>query len=203
MMTEEHNKTESLILDAAKKVFIRKGYDGSRMQEIADEAGINKALLHYYFRSKDNLFDAIFLAAFAEFIPNIGLTIMSDKPIKDKLKTIIGNYIDMLTANPFIPHFILQEINRNPQRIVSMMHSRGLNPEIFKKVLYSEVGLKTWEMMNPEHLMINIVSMCVFPFAAKPILMGFVFNNDEERFQNFINERKQVIYDVIVKSLEI
>jgi len=202
-MKEERSKTESIILNAAKKVFIRKGYDGSRMQEIADEAGINKALLHYYFRNKDTLFDAIFLEAFASFIPNIGITIMSNIPINEKLKTIIDTYIDMLTANPFLPPFILQEINRNPQRIVGELQGRGLNPELFKKVLYSEIGAKSGKSIKPEHLMINIVSMCIFPFAAKPILMGFVFNHDEEKFNNFINERKQVIYEVIVKSLEI
>jgi TetR/AcrR family transcriptional regulator len=202
-MTEELNKTESLILEAAKKVFIRKGYDGSRMQEIADEAGINKALLHYYFRNKDNLFDAIFLKAFSDFIPNIGITIMSFKPIKEKLEIIIGSYIDMLQANPFLPHFILQEINRNPKRIVDIMHGKGLNPELMRDMLQNEICKETGQTIQIEHLMINIVSMCIFPFAGKPILMGFVFNNDEEKFQHFINERKQVIYEVIVKSLEI
>jgi len=202
-MTDEHNKTENLILDAARKVFIKKGYDGSRMQEIADEAGINKALLHYYFRNKDNLFDGIFLKAFSDFIPNIGNTIMSDKSIIEKLKTIIGSYIDMLQANPFLPHFILQEINRNPKRIVDIMHGKGLNPEIMRDMLQNEIFKETGRSIKIEHLMINIVSMCIFPFAAKPILMGFVFNNDEEKFQNFINERKQLIYEVIVKSLEI
>jgi len=202
-MIEEHSKTESLILDAAKKVFIRKGYDGSRMQEIADEAGINKALLHYYFRNKDTLFDAIFLAAFAEFIPNIGNTIMSDKPIKEKLKTIINTYIDMLSTNPFIPPFILQEINRNPDRIVGIMHKIGLNPEIMRNILHNELVKGMDYPVKIEHLMVNIVSMCIFPFAAKPILLGFIFNNSEEKFQYFINERKQVIYELIVKSLEI
>lgn len=202
-MTEEHNKTESLILEAAKKVFIRKGYDGSRMQEIADEAGINKALLHYYFRNKDNLFDAIFLRAFSDFIPNIGITIMSFKPIKEKLKIIIGSYIDMLQSNPFLPHFILQEINRNPKRIVDIMHGKGLNPDIMRDMLQNEIARETGHPIKIEHLMINIVSLCIFPFAGKPIIMGFVFNNDEEKFQNFINERKQVIYEIIVKSLEI
>ena len=199
---EEQSKTEKLILEAAKRVFIRKGYDGARMQEIADEAGINKALLHYYFRNKDTLFDSIFLNAFASFIPNIGATIMSDKQFEEKLKTIIDTYIDMLIANPFLPSFVLQEINRNPNRIIDILHGWGINPKLFKDVFIRELGDKS-KKIKPEHLIFNIISMCVFPFVAKPIISGFVFDNDEEKFTEFINERKQVIYETIVKSLEV
>lgn len=202
-MTEEHIKTEDLILEAAKKVFIRKGYDGARMQEIADEAGINKALLHYYFRNKDKLFDAIFLDAFAAFIPNISQTLMSDLPIKEKLLLIIENYIEMLSANPHIPPFILQEINRNPAKIAGIMKGNGINPEAIKKVLQKETGDKIQKNLLIEHLMVNLVSMCVFPFVAKPLLLGFIFDNDEARFREFITERKKIIYEIITQSLEI
>lgn len=202
-MTEEHIKTEELILEAAKKVFIRKGYDGARMQEIADEAGINKALLHYYFRNKDKLFDAIFLEAFAAFIPNISQTLISELPLKEKLMIIIENYIEMLSANPHIPPFILQEINRNPAKIAGIMKGNGINPEAIKKILQKETGDKIQKNLLIEHLMVNLVSMCVFPFVAKPLIMGFIFNNNEEKFREFITERKRIIYEIITQSLEI
>ena len=84
-MSEQELSTEKTILEAAKKVFLDKGFDGARMQEIADEAGINKALLHYYFRSKDKLFDAIFEEAFKQFLPNISDIMVSDISIEEKV----------------------------------------------------------------------------------------------------------------------
>ena len=100
--------TEEKILDAAQTVFTRKGMDGARMQEIANEAGINKALLHYYFRSKQKLFEAIFKQVFKQIFPDIKAFIHSEIPLEKKLGIFVEKYIDLLMKNPFLPSFSLQ-----------------------------------------------------------------------------------------------
>ncbi|NTW33144.1 MAG: TetR/AcrR family transcriptional regulator, partial [Bacteroidetes bacterium] len=104
--------TEKLILKAAKKVFIDKGFDGARMQEIADLAGINKALLHYYFRSKEKMFDAVFEDVFMQFLPEVTEVMNSEITLFDKIKTFVDVYITALLKNPHIPIFVLHELSR-------------------------------------------------------------------------------------------
>ena len=123
---EKDRNTEGIVLAAAKKVFILKGMDGARMQEIADEAGINKSLLHYYFRSKEKLFEEIFKDTFAKFIPKIDVLLSSNKSLEDKIKEFVKEYLELLQKNPHLPQFILQELNRNPDRLVELMSLAGI-----------------------------------------------------------------------------
>jgi len=201
-MTEEEKNTEKTILEAAKKVFLVKGYDGTKMQQIADEANINKSLVHYYFRSKDKLFDAIFEEAFGQFFPKAAQLMASEMNFFEKITLFISTYIDMLTENPHIPVFILHEINRNPARIIGFFKRSRINPVLFAQTLFNEMNKGTIKPVNPLHLIINIVSMCVFPFAAKPILQGFLFDNNEEKFLQFIEERKKEVTSFIIQSIK-
>ncbi len=201
-MTEEEKTTEKTILDAAKKVFLAKGYDGARMQEIADEAKINKSLVHYYFRSKDKLFDAIFKDAFSQFIPKVAETMASDKDIFEKISIFIDTYIEMFINNPHIPTFILHEINRNPDRIVGLFKETKIDPSVFGLTVINEINKGTIKPINPLHLIINMISMCVFPFAAKPILKGFIFQNNENAYLQFIAERKKEVTEFIIRSIK-
>src|ERR1700759_4757996 len=107
--------TEEKILSAAKKVFLTKGMDGARMQDIADEAGINKALLHYYFRSKDKLFEQIFLDVAGALLPRIFAILESDRGLFEKIESFCDEYISQLIETPYVPIFILNEIHRQPQ----------------------------------------------------------------------------------------
>src|SRR6478735_10691909 len=92
--------TEEKILNAAKKVFLTKGMDGARMQDIADKAGINKALLHYYFRSKDKLFERIFIEEAQKFMPRVTHIMLSEMTLFEKIEKFVGEYIDTLIQNP-------------------------------------------------------------------------------------------------------
>ncbi|MFK5974290.1 MAG: TetR/AcrR family transcriptional regulator, partial [Flavobacteriaceae bacterium] len=109
--------TENRILTAAKNVFQRKGMDGSRMQEIANEAGINKAMLHYYYRSKQLLFEAVFKNAFSLLAPQLNAILNDDSSIEEKIKNFTHNYITFILKHPYLPNFIIQELNRNPEFI--------------------------------------------------------------------------------------
>lgn len=197
------DNTEEKILKAAKDVFVRKGLDGARMQEIADEAGINKALLNYYFRSKQNLFDAIFEDAFIKLIPIIVEPIDLDIPFTEKMKRIISNHFDMISANPFIPLFVLHEASRDPNRLASLMAEKGgIRPDNFRQVVEKEVKSGNIREISFDNLMLNIVSMTVMTFAARPILQRLYFDNDETRYEAFIAQRKQAITDFVINSIQ-
>src|SRR5215208_647552 len=108
--------TEQRILDAAHRVFIRRGTTGARMQEIADEAGVNKALLHYYFRSKSRLADAVFQRIAMGIFARLGEAAASDAELEDKVRRIVGIYLDQLSKTPYVPGYILSELNQHPDR---------------------------------------------------------------------------------------
>lgn len=112
MKTEKDNTKEIEILSAAKRIFQAKGMDAARMQEIANEAGINKALLHYYYRSKQQLFEAIFKSAFLVLAPQLNQVINEDMALFDKINN--NRYISFVIKHPYLPNFIIQELNKNP-----------------------------------------------------------------------------------------
>jgi len=201
-MVQLEKSTELKILEAAKQEFIERGFDGARMQKIAERAGINKALLHYYFRSKENLFKGIFREAFGEFIPKIMATFQSNLPFEEKLKSAINSYIDLFIKNPHLPVFVINEMHRNPSLIPEIILSEGAKPEILLHALAEELKQMKVKHITPVHLIVNILSMCIFPFAASPIITGVLFMNDKIAYQQFIQERKQVVFDFIMNSLK-
>ncbi len=200
-MSDKDLNSEQIILKAAKTVFISKGLEGSRMQEIADEAGINKALLHYYYRNKEKLFEAVFEDAFAKLLPTIVELIKSEIPLFDKIELFVRNYIDIFTENPFVPGFIMHELSRNPDRIVNLIANIGIDPHILIRQIDDEVKKGTIEPINPFHLIVNMLSMCIFPFAARPIIQNMLFQNDSKAFNEFIEERKQEVPAFIINSI--
>jgi AcrR family transcriptional regulator len=111
--------TEEKIFNAARVVFQKKGFSGARMQEIADEAGINKAMLHYCFKSKELLFKAIFMNAFGQLAPQINEIFNSQDTVFEKIKKFTHSYISFVILNPYLPQFIIQEMNNNPSFVMS------------------------------------------------------------------------------------
>jgi TetR/AcrR family transcriptional regulator len=194
--------TESNILEAAKKVFITHGFDGTSMQQIANEAGINKSLLHYYFRNKEKLFAAVFSFAFQNFVPQIQEILNSGVSVFIKIERIVAEYMDMLLKNEFIPAFILHEINRNPDGIFAIMQGTGLNPEIFIEQFTMEIEKGHIRPVDPRHLIVNLIALCVFPVAARPLMQRILFANDEEAYQQFLHERKNKVAEFIIQSIK-
>ena len=133
--------SEKLILNAAENIFIKKGMDGARMQEIADEAGINKALLHYYFRNKQQLFEAVFMNAFSLLAPQLNSILNDDSSIEEKIIKFTSNYISFMSKHPYLPSFVIQEINRNPEFIIHLKEKPQFpNTEKFKFQVDIEVN---------------------------------------------------------------
>ncbi|HMO41575.1 MAG TPA: TetR/AcrR family transcriptional regulator [Saprospiraceae bacterium] len=197
--------TEEKILAAAKQVFLRDGYHGARMETIAKEADVNKALLHYYFRSKDKLFEQIFQQLKGGLLPRVSEIFKSDIPLFDKIRLFVSDYIDLLLENPYVPLFLVNEINKNPEKF---MQSAG----IFEKVqsfmpyfivqLQDEIEKGNIRPIHPMHLLMNTMSMCAFPFLGKPMLQRVVGMSDAQ-YMSMMQERKQIVADFIINSLKV
>ena len=166
-MTLAGENTENQILIAAREVFITKGFEGARMQEIADHAGINKALLHYYFRSKEKLFEAVFSEVASNLFPAMKQMLEAELELKEKITLFIRIYLKALEENPFIPAFILNTLNTNPDSFLKYIKKAGLNPRLLQKQIDDEVVRGIIRAIKAEHLLINIVAMCIFPFVAR------------------------------------
>ena len=203
-MKEKDEQIEVVIINAARKVFTHRGYDGARMQDIADEAGINKALLHYYFRNKEKLFMAIFMEAVQTFIPRIGEVLQMDSPLFEKIERITDIYITMLKKNPHVPMFILHELQNHPEFFLDILQNKaGIIPQKIMEQLQKEIKTGTIRPVDFRQLFVSVISMCIFPFAAKPLLMGMLFNQDDAAWDQFLEERKKFIPELIKESLKV
>ncbi len=197
------NSAEKSILDAAKTIFLQKGMDGARMQGIADEAGINKSMLHYYFRSKELLFNAVFMEAFSTLAPQLNEILNSDRSICDKIKGFSHNYITFVIAHPYLPNFILQEINRNKafvQDLISKKHFPSIKK--FKLQVEEKVADGTLRPIKAEHLFINIMALNIFPFVAAPLLKGILGSSDAQ-YKNLVEQRKTEVAAFIINSIKL
>jgi TetR/AcrR family transcriptional regulator len=201
-MTDQQKDTEQLILQAARKVFIEKGLDGARMQEIADEAGINKALLHYYFRSKEKLFEMIFQEEIVKFFPKmVSLMSSEDLSFEEKIRTFVTNYISIFINNPFLPSFIIREIHRNPENISQYFVKSGFDIGNVKFAITNLAKQLNMNYNEARHFMINMVSLCIFPFAGRPLIERILFYDDKVEYNRFLEERKTVVAEYIINSL--
>lgn len=200
----KYNKdTSEKILDSAIDVFQEKGFNGTRMQAIADKAKINKALLHYYFKTKDKLFQIIIEKAVKLFIPKVIKVIDVDADIFDMIRNFVGAYIDMLRKNPHIPSFIINEINNNPERLLKLIKASGFNVDFVKVRIQEDIDKGIIRDISPEHLLLNTLSLCIFPFVGKPMIVGIILNGDEDKFESLIDERKEVVSSFIINSIKI
>ncbi len=200
--TKDEN-TEEQILDAAKQVFQAKGMDGARMQEIADKAGINKAMLHYYYRSKQLLFESVFKNAFSLLAPQLNAVLNDDSTIEEKIKNFTANYISFIVDHPYIPNFIIQELNRNPDFILKIKDNPSFpNIEKFKKQVNDEIEKGILKPISAEQLFINIMALNVFPFVAKPLIMALT-NTVDEDYKKLMEDRKTEVGNFIINSIKV
>ena len=195
--------TDIKILDAARKIFLQKGLDGARMQEIADEAGINKALVHYYFGSKEKLFEAIFADTLQQFFPRLESIILLNVSFVEKIEHFIDLYLELVIKNEFVPQFIIREAHRNPQNILKLFERIGMqqNAAIILKILKDEMKKGTIKEMPPEYFIIHIISLCVFPIVGRPLLEPLLFHGDDERYNDYMNDRKKYVKELLIQSI--
>jgi TetR/AcrR family transcriptional regulator len=200
-MTEKELLTEEKIAEAAREVFIEKGMDGARMQEIADKAGINKSLLHYYFRTKEKLFAFIFSKLIHRIGEKLGSLMEEGVSIENKVTGFVDLYIDILLKNPFLPNFILNEVTRNPEAIFEAFAAAKIDPQKFFAPLENQLKTEGY-FIDPRDFVINTLSMVIFPIAARPILERIVFNGDKKAYKEYIVSRKKSIVEFVMFALE-
>ena len=187
-LVEVDLSTEEKIKGAAQKVFLKKGYAATRTRDIAEEAGINLALLNYYFRSKEKLFDLIMLEKLEKFFGAIAPILNNSATGLDQKVTLFSNnYIDLLIANPELPLFILSEVRQNPERFAHKLPVAKVADSHFVKQLQEKRP-----DINPLHFLMNLLGMSVFPFIMKPIFHASGILN-EKVFLARMEERKTLI----------
>lgn len=199
-MAKEQN-TEDKIVEAAKTVFVQKGMDGARMQHIADEAGINKALLHYYFRTKDKLFEKVFAILFKDIFFIFERAVSEETSFEEFLEGFIRQYIKMFKGRPYIPQFVIHELNRNPERIVEQMHNSKFDKQKLFDLINKAVEEKVIRPIQPVHLITNILSLCIFPFIAKPIITGFALDGNKTKYKQYIDERPDEVVAFVKQAV--
>ncbi len=183
-------ETRTKILAAARAAFHRAGFDGARMQDIADSAGINKALVHYYFRSKDALFDAVFKESFRVNFQPIIEGMEADIPIEEKVTRFVNAYISVIQIHPYIPGFVIHELNRNPDRMAALAASMNRQAVArFLQQIQDGIDAGRFRPIDPRQALVSLLSMMLFPFIAAPVVKG-VFNLDPLQFHQFIEARK-------------
>lgn len=202
MKNTKNQNTEEQILIAAKKIFQSKGMEGARMQEIADEAGINKAMLHYYFRSKEMLFEAVFFSAFALLAPQLKSILESESSVEDKIIHFTSNYISFMVEHPYLPNFIILELNRNEDFIRKLKENKlFLNLDAFEIQVKKEVSQGIIKPISATQLFMNILALNMFPLLAKPLLKA-ITNSDENTFQQLVEARKTEVANFIINAIK-
>ena len=200
---------EQRILDAARAVFIRRGTAGARMQEIAEEAGVNQALLHYYFRSKDRLAEAVFRQVAGRMVPSVVEILGSDVSLEEKVERFVHLYLDSLRRTPFIPGYILAELHHHPERIPKLLaEATGSTPATLAAPVLRKLGSQidervragTMRPIAPEQLVVNLLSLCIFPFAARPVLRALL-GLDDAGFARFIELRRGELPGFVLNAL--
>jgi TetR/AcrR family transcriptional regulator len=195
--------TEQRILAAAKKTFLQKGMNGARMQEIADTAGINKALLHYYFRNKEQLFRAVFQTTIGEMLPQLFGILTEEAPLEVKVYQLADKYIDFLTENKQLPLFVLSEIQRDPDQLFANLDIGSIAPfDSLQKQLDEEVAAGNIIPISAKEFVMNFISMAVFPFIARPMIQK-VMNMPSEAFEQMMEKRKKQLPAFFMNALRI
>ncbi|MCK5067164.1 MAG: TetR/AcrR family transcriptional regulator [Bacteroidales bacterium] len=186
-------ETEEKIIASAEKLFYQRGKAGCSMQDIANDAGINRTLLNYYFRSKDQLFEAVFRKAMGSFVPSLASILHSDITFQEYVPAMVETVIDTLIENPQIPTFVLQELSSNPARMPQIIREMGINPAIAKKKMAADGVLPADQNYDSIQLIINILSLCIFPFAARPVIIDILFDGDNDAYIAAMKERKKLV----------
>lgn len=195
---DQSSSTELKIFEAARDVFQSKGLEGARMQEIADKAEINKSMLHYYYRSKEKLFEKVYQLSIVKLIPQIAGLLNEEMPLEAKLRNFAIKYLELIKRNPDIPLFILHEMNKNPGRMKTfMLHEVGKKIQPFLNQIQEEKEKGNTVDLPAEQIMANIMSLLIFPFIARPVFQVILNKNDSE-FEQFIDERMNFLPDYLV-----
>jgi TetR/AcrR family transcriptional regulator len=200
---------ERRILDAAHAVFVRHGSAGARMQDIAREAGVNQALLHYYFRTKNRLAEAVFRRAAGQLLRAVIEVLGSDLDLDDKVARVVALELEHLSKSPYLPGYLISEVTHHPERVQVLITAMAgvpaddLRPRVLtaiKAQIDERVRDGRMAPIGPDQFVVNLISLCIFPFAARPMLMAML-GLDERGFERFIGRRREELGPFFLRAL--
>ncbi|MDR1356908.1 MAG: TetR/AcrR family transcriptional regulator [Tannerellaceae bacterium] len=200
MKTDDSTAVESRIIEAAKRVFVRKGYEATTMNDIASEVGISRTAMHYYFRTKEMMFEAIFAQLINAVVPNIDLIMNEDTNILEKMPRIVDLYITALSENLLFPLFVINEMNRDPEHLFHAVAKNFGQVQVLVRLrnqvlLEMEQGLLN--RLPLEDVVSTFIGLFVFPVLLRKTLMALFLEGDEGAFLELLNRRRRLTCDVM------
>lgn len=180
-------------------MFQRSGFSGATMQAIAESSGVNKALLHYHFGTKADLFHAILQESFSELMPAFFMALSAETPLKEKLQNVVEVYLRNIIKNQALPLFVISELQRNPQFIRKQIKLRSF-PPVFVRQVNEAVTRGEMIRAEPADVMADLMGLCIFPFVARPIVQHLSAKTNAE-YTKFLQNRIQHVSDVLVRGL--
>lgn len=204
MEIKEVLDVEKRIVEAAKSIFVRKGYDSSSMKDIADEAGISRTALNYYFRTKENLFSAIFGELIRSFVPRLEAIVDEPVPFLRKIDPIVTQYTDLLLENPLLPVFIIGEINRDADHLLHVVAGMKDKDDVLFRLIdqiTNEMEQGTLRKIPLIHLVSTFFALMAFPMLAKNLLSKVFLGKDGKPFETYFFERKTLVVEQMIYLL--
>lgn len=185
--------TEARIKHAARKVFLEKGYAATRVRDIAEESGLNLALLNYYFRSKEKLFDLVMQEKFHEFVGIVQQVVTSElTSLPEKVQQIANSYIDLLLSQPDLPVFLFNELRLNPEKMPEMQYfKQALQTSPFNRQLREHIA-DLQPHVDPFQFLLSLLGLIVFPFVARPMVQT-IAGLDDAAFAALMHQRKYLV----------
>ncbi len=196
----ENNILEKKIIAVAKEVFIEKGFDGASMSDIAARVGINRPTLHYYYRTKDKMFQAVFLSIIQSFIPKIQDVFVDDnKPFSEKIKIVVDTYLEVAKNNPYMPMFVMREINRNAKDFIKAVKPVYMDKFLNQIAIYLQSAMDKGDIKQvPLRIVFNtFYGLMSFPFLSK----NLIFMESDKEFNDLIDEWKPYMVDQMIHLL--
>lgn len=203
------SETERRILEAADRVFVRRGTAGARMSEIAEEAEVNQALLHYYFSSKAELARAVFMGAARQLFPRVLATLASDAALEAKVRRVAEIEIDFLLEHPQLPGYVLSELSHHPGRAEELFEALSGSrvgdavPRVMQRLeaqIAAAVEAGELRPIEPQTFVVNLISLCIFPFAARP-MVSMISGVDRAGFEALMERRKRELPEFFLRGL--
>lgn len=205
----ETDDTETRILDAARRVFTAKGTAGARMQDIAREAGVNQALLHYYFRNKAALSERVFIEAASRLLRVMPEVFRPGASLEEMVTTFVEGYLDAVRQTPFLPGYVLAEMHQDPARVKTLLtRISGHDPQAVLPAAIAQIQTLLDERaeasgrprVHAEQVLFNVLALSAFPFVARPILSG-LYGQDAAAFERFLDTRRRELPAFILNAI--
>lgn len=190
------------ILQASLNEFSQNGIAGARLQSIANDVGITKAMIHYYFDSKENLFREVFREAYGTVMQDLLNILETDEPIFIKIEQFVNNAIERFHSDPALVDFITGALNKYPESTVALMHElMDYDPSVFEQQLQEAASNYEIASVDGTHVVLNMLSLCMFPYGARIFMSELLHMENEKAYRDLLSQRKGIITDTIINWL--